>query len=139
MKLRLHSAVTLLLASAAMAIAGSASAQSAGQWTAKVGMNQITPKVDSGDVSAPALPGTKGDVNSSTRPVFIFAYGLTNTSTPACGANALGTTSLVCNGTNVIAGDVSHYMFADDVHPTPFEYALVAKYIAEQMIIKGWL
>jgi outer membrane lipase/esterase len=66
-------------------------------------------------------------------------YGLTNTSTPACGANALGTTSLVCNGTNVIAGDVSHYMFADDVHPTPFEYALVAKYIAEQMIIKGWL
>lgn len=78
MKLRLHSAITLLLASAAMAIAGSASAQSAGQWTAKVGMNQITPKVDSGDVSAPALPGTKGDVNSSTRPVFMFAYGLTD-------------------------------------------------------------
>jgi outer membrane lipase/esterase len=66
-------------------------------------------------------------------------YGLTNTSTPACGANKLGTTSLVCNGTNVIAGDVSHYMFADDIHPTPFEYSLLAKYVAEQMTVKGWL
>jgi phospholipase/lecithinase/hemolysin len=66
-------------------------------------------------------------------------YGLTNTSTPACGANRLGTTSLVCNGTNVIAGDVSHYMFADDIHPTPFEYSLLAKYVAEQMTVKGWL
>ncbi|WP_332879064.1 SGNH/GDSL hydrolase family protein [Massilia sp. S19_KUP03_FR1] len=66
-------------------------------------------------------------------------YGLTNTSTPACGANKLGTTSLVCNSTNVIAGDVSHYMFADDVHPTPFEYSLLAKYVAEQMTVKGWL
>lgn len=66
-------------------------------------------------------------------------YGLTNTSTPACGPNKLGTTSLVCNATNVIAGDVSHYMFADDIHPTPFEYSLLAKYVAEQMIVKGWL
>ena len=66
-------------------------------------------------------------------------YGLTNTTTPACGPNRLGTTSLVCNGTNVIAGDVSHYMFADDIHPTPFEYSLLAKYVAEQMIVKGWL
>jgi phospholipase/lecithinase/hemolysin len=66
-------------------------------------------------------------------------YGLTNTSTPACGPNALGTTSLVCNASNVIAGDVSHYMFADDVHPTPFENWLVARYVLEQMATKGWL
>ncbi len=66
-------------------------------------------------------------------------YGLTNTSTPACGANALGTSSLVCNKTNTIAGDVSHYMFADDVHPTPFENALVARYVLLQMSGKGWL
>lgn len=78
MKLRLHSAIKLLAVTAAMALASSASAQSAGQWTAKVGVNEITPKVDSGDVSAPALPGTKGDVNSSTRPIFVFAYGLTD-------------------------------------------------------------
>jgi phospholipase/lecithinase/hemolysin len=67
-------------------------------------------------------------------------YGLTNVTTPACGPNALGTTSLVCNASNTLAGvDVSHYMFADDIHPTPFEYSLVARYVAEQMIIKGWL
>jgi phospholipase/lecithinase/hemolysin len=66
-------------------------------------------------------------------------YGLTNTTVAACGQNKLGTTSLGCNGTNVIAGDVSHYMFADDIHPTPFEYSLLAKYVAEQMTVKGWL
>jgi phospholipase/lecithinase/hemolysin len=66
-------------------------------------------------------------------------YGLSNTSTPACGPNALGTTSLVCNAKNVIAGDVSHYMFADDVHPTPFENWLIARYVLEQMATKGWL
>jgi phospholipase/lecithinase/hemolysin len=66
-------------------------------------------------------------------------YGLTNTSTPACGPNALGTTSLACTAKNVIAGDVSHYMFADDVHPTPFENWLVARYVLEQMATKGWL
>lgn len=66
-------------------------------------------------------------------------YGLTNTTTPACGSNALGGTSLICNGSNVISGDVSHYMFADDIHPTPFEHSLIAKYVAEQMIVKGWL
>ena len=66
-------------------------------------------------------------------------YGLTNTSTPACGPNVFGTTSLGCNGSNTIAGDVSRYMFADEIHPTPFENALIAKYVAEQMIVKGWL
>lgn len=66
-------------------------------------------------------------------------YGLTNTTTPACGPNKLGTTSLVCNGTNIIAGDVSHYMFADDVHPTPFVHTLIARYVSEQMVVRGWL
>jgi phospholipase/lecithinase/hemolysin len=66
-------------------------------------------------------------------------YGLTNTSTLACGPNALGVASLVCNGSNTIAGDVSHYMFADDIHPTPYEYSLIARYVLEQMTVKGWL
>jgi len=66
-------------------------------------------------------------------------YGLTNTSTPACGPNALGTSSLVCNKSNVISGDVSRYMFADEVHPTPYENWLVARYVLEQMATKGWL
>ncbi|HEY0063988.1 MAG TPA: esterase [Telluria sp.] len=66
-------------------------------------------------------------------------YGLSNTTTAACGPNALGTSSLVCNGSNLIAGDVSHFMFADDVLPTPYENSLIAKYVAERMIVKGWL
>jgi phospholipase/lecithinase/hemolysin len=66
-------------------------------------------------------------------------YGLTNTKDLACGANALGHSSLVCNGSNVVAGDVSHWMYADEVHPTPYEYSLIARYVLEQMVVKGWL
>ncbi len=96
-----------------------------------------------------ALKGAVGN-NSKIMYVDLFAishdqatnpapYGLTNTTTPACGANALGTTSLVCNASNLIGGDVSHYMFADDVHPTPFVHKLIARYVAEQMVVRGWL
>lgn len=66
-------------------------------------------------------------------------YGLTNTSAPACAANALGTTSLICTANNTVAGDVSRYMFADGIHPTPFENDLIARYVFKDMAIKGWL
>ena len=66
-------------------------------------------------------------------------YGLTNTTAPACGPNLLGGSSLACNASNLVAGDVSHYMFADDAHPTPFAHSLVARYISQQMIVKGWM
>lgn len=66
-------------------------------------------------------------------------YGLSNTSTPACAANALGTTSLICTANNTVAGDVSRYMFADGIHPTPFENDLIARYVFKDMSIKGWL
>jgi outer membrane lipase/esterase len=66
-------------------------------------------------------------------------YGLSNTKTAACGQNLLGGASLVCKGSNLIAGDVSHFMFADGVLPTPYENTLIAKYVAQQMIVKGWL
>jgi outer membrane protein len=78
MKVRLNSAVTTLVMAAAMAAASGASAQSAGQWTAKIGINKITPKVDSGDISAPALPGSRADVGSSTKPILVFDYGVTD-------------------------------------------------------------
>jgi outer membrane lipase/esterase len=66
-------------------------------------------------------------------------YGLSNTTAPACGPNLLGGSSLVCNINNLVPGDVSHYMFADDAHPTPFEHSLVARTISQQMIAKGWM
>jgi outer membrane lipase/esterase len=61
-------------------------------------------------------------------------YGLTNTDTAACTVE-----SLVCTGKTLIAGDVSHFMFADGVLPTPYENSLTAKFVAERMIVKGWL
>ena len=66
-------------------------------------------------------------------------YGLTNVTTPACGPNPLGTTSLICTSSNTVAGDVSHYMFADDIHPTPFENNLIARLVLKEMAVKGWL
>ena len=78
MKASLKNAVTLLVAVCAFTVASGASAQSAGQFTAKIGAGKITPKVDSGAVSAPALPNSQVDVGSDTRPLFIFAYGLTD-------------------------------------------------------------
>ena len=69
-------------------------------------------------------------------------YGLTNVKEPACdltaAKNPLGS-SLVCNGSNLIAGDVSHYSYADDVHPSPFNNLLLAGYVAKDMVTRGWL
>ena len=69
-------------------------------------------------------------------------YGLTDVTHMACDPNPAKnplSSSLTCNGGNLVSGDVSHYLFADDVHPTPFGYLLLARYVAEQMVIKGWL
>ena len=70
-------------------------------------------------------------------------YGLTNVKEPACNLtdaakNPLGS-SLVCNGSNLIAGDVSHYSYADDVHHSPFNHLLLARYVAKDMVTRGWL
>ncbi|WP_295750539.1 OmpW family outer membrane protein [Undibacterium sp.] len=78
MKLHIQSAVKMLAVAAAMTVAASASAQSAGQWTVKAGLNVITPKVESGDLSAPALPHTKAAVGTDTEPVLIITYSLTD-------------------------------------------------------------
>ena len=69
-------------------------------------------------------------------------YGLTNVSEPACdlsaAKNPIGS-SIVCNGSNLVAGDISHYSFADEVHPTPYNNLLLARYVSRSLVIKGWL
>lgn len=75
MKSRIKMGAALL--AAGLAAAPGAQAQ-AGQWTVKAGVGHIMPKVVSGDVSAPALPGTKADVSDDTKPVFAIGYGLTD-------------------------------------------------------------
>jgi outer membrane protein len=77
MKLRIN-AVKLLVAAGALAAAAGASAQSKGQLTVSVGVNQIRPQVESGAISAPALPNSLGDVDKDTQPVAMITYGLTD-------------------------------------------------------------
>jgi outer membrane lipase/esterase len=69
------------------------------------------------------------------------AYGLSNVKDPACGKNAGGTfkPALFCTAANVIAGDVSKYQFADGVHPTPYGYELLAKFVLSEMLKAGLL
>src|SRR3954466_14144500 len=63
-----------LIAGAALLAAGAAQAQATGQWMFKAGWNDIMPKVDSGDLSAPSPPGTKGDVKSDSALILTAAY-----------------------------------------------------------------
>jgi outer membrane protein len=66
------------LLAAALLASAQVQAQSAGQWTVRAGVGKLKPKVDSGDVSAPALPGTKAAVSADTQPVLNVGYGLTD-------------------------------------------------------------
>jgi len=70
--------VKLLLAAGALAAAGSAAAQSKGQWTLSAGATQIRPDVTSGAISAPALPNSIGDVAKDTQPMALVTYGFTD-------------------------------------------------------------
>ncbi len=76
-------------------------------------------------------------------------YGLSNVKDRACSSapatpttpapNALGGSSLVCNAGNLNPGDVSRYQYADGVHPTPYGYELLAKFVLSEMIKAGLL
>jgi outer membrane lipase/esterase len=67
-------------------------------------------------------------------------YGVSNATTPACDlAKTIFASSLVCNESTLIAGDVSKYQFADGVHPTPYGYQLLAEFVNSKLIAKGWL
>jgi outer membrane protein len=65
------------LAAAALA-AGSAQAQSAGNWMVGVGGTWIHPNVSSGDLSSPSQAGTKIGVQSDTQPTGWVSYMLTD-------------------------------------------------------------
>lgn len=71
-------------------------------------------------------------------------FGVSNRNDLACGPNALSNppgspgTALVCNGTNVVMGDVSRYQYADDVHPTPYGHQLIAEFAQRQLLAAGW-
>lgn len=77
-------------------------------------------------------------------------YALTDIKNVACNLdypnNPLATSgvansgsSLACNASNLKAGDTSHYLFADSVHPTPYGHKLFAQYVTKALVIAGWL
>lgn len=76
-------------------------------------------------------------------------YGLSNVTDTACnlnyGVNPFATpgnadgSSLVCNSSNLIAGNTSRYLFADGVHPTPYGHKLLSQLIIKQLVLAGWL
>ena len=62
---------------AGLLAAGAAQAQTTGTWMLRGGFTRISPDVDSGNLSAPSIPGTKVDVGSSTRLSGGVSYMLT--------------------------------------------------------------
>ncbi len=58
----------------AIAVAMGATQAQAQGWSVKMGINQITPKVQSGDMTAPTLPNTKVDVGSNIQPTVALDY-----------------------------------------------------------------
>ena len=62
-------------------------------------------------------------------------YGVTNVTTPACAVAS----SLTCTSATLIAGDTSHYLFADGVHPTPYVHKLQAQLVLSYLAKAGWL
>lgn len=88
-----------------------------------------------------------GDAYSTSKDQAVnpAAYGLSNVTGVACGPNALSNpptangTSLVCNASNKIAGDTSRYLFADDVHPSPYGHQLLSQFAARELAQAGWL
>jgi outer membrane protein len=67
-----------VLLGAMLATSALASAQSAGSWLVKVGVNRIDPDVSSGDLSPPSLPNTQVNVKSATAAIFTLGYMLSD-------------------------------------------------------------
>jgi phospholipase/lecithinase/hemolysin len=65
-------------------------------------------------------------------------YKLTNVTNTACDMTKVPS-SLVCNANTLIAGDTSHYLFADGVHPTPYVHKLQAQLVSTYLAKAGWL
>ncbi len=69
-----HVIAATLAAAASTLLATSAQAQVAGTMSVKIGWNRIDPHVKSDDLSAPALPGSKIDVDSASSAIITATY-----------------------------------------------------------------
>jgi outer membrane lipase/esterase len=67
-------------------------------------------------------------------------WDLSNTTLPACDpAKTLIPSSLVCSSPgSLVAGDTSRFLYADDVHPTPYGHFVIAVLAYEAMVEAHW-
>ena len=70
--------VKFLLIPAVLACAAAAQAQTAGTWMVRGGATTITPNVNSGDLTAPSIAGSKASINSSSKVSGGITYMLDN-------------------------------------------------------------
>jgi outer membrane protein len=73
-----QSIASALVATAALCGAGGAQAQVAGEVLVKLGWNKIMPKVQSDDLTAPSLPGSKINIKSASALFFTGTYMITD-------------------------------------------------------------
>lgn len=66
-------------------------------------------------------------------------YGLSNVKDLACDMAKTNNSSLFCSAATLVAGDTSHYLFADDVHPTPYGHKLMGQLVSRDLAKAGWL
>jgi phospholipase/lecithinase/hemolysin len=85
-----------------------------------------------GVVIVDAFVNLQDQVNNPAR------YQLSNVKNMACDMTKISS-SLVCNSKTLIAGDTSHYLFADSVHPTPYVHKLQAQLVNSYLAKAGWL
>lgn len=65
-------------------------------------------------------------------------FGVSNATTPACDLVKASLGSLGCSAATLIPGDVSKFLFADGVHPSPYGHQLIADYVMERLVAAGW-
>ena len=63
----MRNSVRVAAAAVALAACGIASAQTAGTWSARIGVTNLSPDVDSGNLSAPSFANTKVDAKGNTQ------------------------------------------------------------------------
>lgn len=66
-------------------------------------------------------------------------YGLSNVKDVACDLAKVNGSSLFCSAATLVAGDPSRYLFADDVHPTPYGHKLQSQLVSRDLAKAGWL
>jgi len=106
-------------------------------------------QLQAGLTAGPSLLYVDAYTTSQDQVANMAQYGLANVTNTACDPTK-ASSALLCTKNTLIAAvapaasgaaatAANTYEYADDVHPTPYGYRLIAELVGEQMAIKGWL